>query len=171
MITNENIYELLLKMSEKIDHMDKEIQRLKVKTDDFPPIPEITLNIWIEKSVVNYDHVIIMLNHNNGTIEAFKQFIQYNNSNIKLPSFTKKNKLYVPFMYNDEVSWKSLDEVLNYFIQEVWRKFVEFILHTSLQIQTDMLDLYKQQILSMRTKLCAVNKNKQEIIKWLTCTV
>lgn len=164
MVSNEEIYDLLLKISEKVDTLEKKIN------NDFECLPEpsLTIDEWLENTSVTPTYIDQLVSYKEGTMDAFKAFVLDNHQNESLPIFTKKRKSFLAVNDNQQKVWKQLEQTLEYFIKEIWRKFLKYSIDNPFQnLHQDVIDVYKQKIMVMRKHLYEVEKNKKEILKWL----
>lgn len=168
-ITNTQIFEIISRLEKKIDKLSNEVNTLKQNKSQIES-PCITIEEWLEMAKVNEHQVNTLLTNEDGYINAFKNFILNNNKSEKIPLTINKKKLDI-FVNNDgEKGWtKCNDENLQFIIQEIWIKFVDFYIHSNIDsdIQEELRDLNKLKVLQMRKILFETDKNKKEIIKWL----
>tara|TARA_B110000483_G_C18178710_1_gene536066 strand:+ start:694 stop:1206 length:513 start_codon:yes stop_codon:yes gene_type:complete len=166
MITNEDIYELLLKISQRIDILENKQMNIQC-AESFPEL-DFSSDEWLEQAYVTTTHINILVLTKDGPIEAFKQFVLSNNENIKLPLFTLKRKTYLAIMENDIRKWQLLEYALENLVKDVWRKFVQYQISNPFKdVNQDTIDVYKQKIMAMRRNIWEVDKNKKELLKWL----
>jgi hypothetical protein len=166
MITNEDIYELLLKISQRIDILENKQMNIQC-AEPFPEL-DFSSDEWLEQAYVTTTHINILVLTKDGPIEAFKQFILSNNENIKLPLVTLKRKTYLAIMENDIRKWQLLEYALENLVKDVWRKFVQYQISNPFKdVNQDTIDIYKQKIMAMRRNIWEVDKNKKELLKWL----
>lgn len=165
----EDLYEIINKLEAKINILTDHIKGLPKSKMDYQP--NQTIQEWLEKSNVSSNNIHKLFTTEDGTVNAFKDFIVYNNKNDKIPISLDGKKLNL-FCEEDCVKkWKRCDDDnLNKFITEIWRKFLEFYTKMPIDnsINEDIMFLQKQKVLQMRSQLCDVEKTKKRILKWLT---
>jgi len=170
MVTNEEIYDLLMKLSQKIDNLESKLQYVQ-KTEAAMPEPSLSIEEWLDEASVEQSYINILVSTSDGIMAAFKLFVSNNNNKLQLPLFTYKRKTYVTVTKDDLKKWQPLDQASEYFVREIWRKFVKYTLDNPFQgVHPDIVDIYKQRIMAMRKNLYEVEKNKKEILKWLANT-
>ena len=165
MVSNEEIYDLLLKLSQKVDILEKKLSNYGF---EYLPEPSLTIDEWLENTSVTQTYIDQLVSYKEGTMDAFKSFVLDNHQNESLPIYKNKRKSFLAVNDNEQKVWKQLEQSLEYFIQEIWRKFVKYSLDNPFKnVHDDVIDIYKQKIMSMRKQLYEVEKNKREILKWL----
>lgn len=166
MVSNEEIYELLLQVSKRLDNLER---CLSSGETDFLPIPETTIDEWLEDSEVRYTDIYVLVSYKEGPMDAIKQYIMHNHRISALPLYNKRNKTMIAVQEDDAKIWKYTEHALEYFIREVWRKFVKYTKdHPFTGIDQDIVDIYKQKIMGMNQTIYGTLKNRKEITKWLT---
>tara|TARA_Y100000816_G_scaffold249623_1_gene199266 strand:+ start:2751 stop:3278 length:528 start_codon:yes stop_codon:yes gene_type:complete len=168
-ISNEKIYEFLLKLESKIDNLSKDVLSLKNNNinnnQNF-----ISFEEWLENSYVTNDQINTLLLNEKGYIDAFKKFIENNNNNNKIPiNFNSKKLCVLKKLNDDNVKWIQCDFEIEYIIQEIWRKFLDFYMNNKNfeDINIDVKDLHRLKVLQMKQNLYNIEKNRKYILKWL----
>lgn len=166
----QNILEALQRLEQKVDNLTLEIKTMKNYNSGLAE-PNQTIEEWLQSSHVQSTHINQLFTQQDGTINAFKNFILSNNEKDKMPiSFNNKKLNLFCEEKNGVKTWIHCnDENLGQIICEVWRKFLEFYLSLpeDNSIHEDVIFLQKQKILQMRSELYDVQKTKKEILKWL----
>ena len=166
MVSNEQIYDLLLNISQRLSNLEQRVHHY----DEAFPEPSITIEQWLDESCVKQSYIDTLVSYNEGFMDALKQFISDNHCAQTLPMYIQKKRLYVPCMENEQIQWKLMEHAFEKFMREIWRKFVKYTLDNPFQgIHDDIVDIYKQKIMGMNRRVCEVQKNRREIQKWLSC--
>ena len=193
-MTNEELYEIIIKLSNKVELLENEIIQLKMsKTRNrkydistLIPKPNMILSEWIYGLIIKDEHIHNIFTPNCGIIYAFKQCILDNleisnkdfnkdDSCIKMP-FYKHYKNGDLFIYDNKNGigegigeWVIFDTAhIEIITKHIWLKFLKLYtkIENTLGENEDIRDLQKQQIMSMRIKLYEVDKNRRELMKW-----
>ena len=164
MVSNEQIYDLLLNISERLSHLEQ-----KVRCAESFPEPNTTLDEWLDNSFVKQSYIDTLISYNDGCIEAVKRFISDNHYMNAFPIHIQKRRSYVACIENEKIQWKLMDDKFEYFMREIWRKFVRFMLDNPFQnVDEDVVDVYKKTIMGLNRKICENQRNRREIQKWLS---
>jgi len=167
MVSNEEIYELLMNISQKIDNLEYKLQYVQ-NSEAAMPEPSLTIDEWLEESLVEESYIHMLVSSKDGTMEAFKQFVLDTHNRLNIPVLTYKRKTYLAILKDELKKWQPLDQALEYFVREIWRKFVKYTLDNTFQgVHLDIVDVYKQKAMALRKHLYDVEKNRKEILKWL----
>ena len=156
-------------MEAKIDILTDHIKGLPKSKMDYQP--NHTIEEWLENSKVSSNNINKLFTTEDGTVNAFKDFIVSNNKNDKIPISSEGKKIKLFCQEDGMKNWvRCNDDILNKFINEIWRKFLEFYTKMPVDhsINEDIMFLQKQKVLQMRSQLCDVEKTKKRILKWLT---
>lgn len=193
-MTNEELHEIVVKLSKKVELLENEMKQLKTNRtkhakydiSELIPKPNITLSQWIDQLIIKEDYIHDVFYPGYGVIHAFKQCILDNinksQSEIdgKLP-FYKHNKNGDLFIYNTKNNNYDMDYETNKYewsifsithieliTKCVWLKFLKIYMENEYKFSDneDIRDLQKQKIMSMRIQLYEIEKNRRELIKW-----
>ncbi len=167
--TNKDIYELLLKLDKKVDHLTNELNKIKFNKPTIE-VPDITIEQWLENTQVCNEHIEALLSSQDGHMNAFKKFISYNNNNNKMPIMMNGKKINICIEQNGNKDWTKInDENINYIFRETWRKFLEHYINSQIEQRTheELKDIQKLKVMQMRKNLFEVEKTKNDLIKWL----
>jgi hypothetical protein len=192
-MTNEELYEIIIKLSNKVELLENEIIQLKMaksrnKKYDIStliPKPNMILSDWIYGLIIKDEHIHSIFTPSCGVVYAFKQCIldnleiskknsnkdSYKDSCLKIP-FYKHNKNGDLFIYtknNDICEWVIFDTThMAILTKDIWLKFLKLYtkIENTLGENEDIRDLQKQKIMNMRIKLYEVDKNRRELMKW-----
>lgn len=183
-MTNIELYELLIKLSKKVELLENEVSMLKntikitntkCKKYDISCLihkPNMNLSEWISNVIVEEKHIYYIFNTEYGVMYAFKQCII---DNIKIESelpfykHVKNGDLYIYDNKNDICEWVIFDIThMEIITKHIWLKFLKLYMQIqyTLSENEDIRDLQKQKIMNMRIKLYEVDKNRRELIKW-----
>jgi hypothetical protein len=190
-MTNIELYELVIKLSKKVELLENEVSvlkntikitRTKYKNYDISSLihkPHVNLSDWICNIVIENKHIHDIFNPDYGIMYSFKQCIIDNIKNSKkgdeseLPFYkhVKNGDLYIYNNKNDICEWVIFDithmEILT---KHIWLKFLKLYMKIeyTLSENEDIRDLQKQKIMNMRIKLYEVDKNRRELMKWFS---
>jgi hypothetical protein len=183
-MTNIELYELVIKLSKKVELLENEVSvlkntikttRTKCKNYDISSLihkPHMNLSEWISNVIVEEKHIYYIFNTEYGVMYAFKQCII---DNIKIESelpfykHAKNGDLYIYDNKNDICEWFIFDTThMEILTKHIWLKFLTLYMKIqyTLSENEDIRDLQKQKIMNMRIKLYEVDKNRRELIKW-----
>lgn len=188
-MTNEELYEIIIKLSNKVELLENEIIQLKMcrnknKKYDIStliPKPNMILSEWIHGLIVKDEHIHNIFRPERGVVYAFKQCILDNlemsnkdsnkDSCLKIPFYKhyKNGDLFIYDNKNDICEWVILDtKHMEMLTKDIWLKILKLYtkIENTLSENEDIRDLQKQQIMSMRIKLYEVDKNRRELMKW-----
>jgi hypothetical protein len=189
-MTNEELYEIIIKLSNKVELLENEIIQLKMsKTRNrkydistLIPKPNMILSEWIHGLIIKDEHIHNIFTPSCGIIYAFKQCILDNleisnkdsnkdDSCIKIPFYKhcKNRELFIYTKNNDICEWVIFDTThIEILTKDIWLKFLKLYtkIENTLGENEDIRDLQKQQIMSMRIKLYEVDKNRRELMRW-----
>jgi hypothetical protein len=189
-MTNDELYEIVIKLSKKVELLENEITQLKSKSakskkydiSELIPKPNITLSQWMDELIVKEDYIHDIFEPGYGVIHAFKRCIleNINKTNFveKLP-FYKHNKNGDLFIYNiknnnmdyetNQCEWSIFNTTTIELITKcIWLKFLKIYMENEYKFSDneDIRDLQKQKIMSMRIHLYEIEKNRRELIRW-----
>jgi hypothetical protein len=187
-MTNEELYEIIIKLSNKVELLENEIIQLKMsksrnKKYDISalmPKPNMILSDWIYGLIIKDEHIHSIFTPSCGVVYAFKQCILYNlelsnkdDSCIKMPFYKhyKNGDLFIYTKNNDICQWVIFDAAyMEILTKDIWLKFLKLYtkIENTLGENEDIRDLQKQQIMNMRIKLYEVDKNRRELMKWFS---
>jgi len=193
-MTNEELYEIIIKLSNKVEVLENEIIQLKIcKTRNrkydistLIPKPNMILSEWIHELIIKDEHIHSIFTPSCGIVYAFKQCILDNleisnkdfnkdstkdDSCRKIPFYKhyKNGDLFIYDNKNDIGEWFIFDTAhMEMLTKHIWLKFLKLYtkIENTLGENEDIRDLQKQQIMSMRIKLYEVDKNRRELMKW-----
>ena len=192
-MTNDELHEIVIKLSKKVELLENEITQLKHKSakkskkydiSELIPKPNITLSQWIDELTVKEDYIHDIFEPGYGVIYAFKRCILDNinksktNFVEKLP-FYKHNKNGELFIYNiknnnydmdyETYEWSIFNiTTIELITKCIWLKFLKIYMENECKFSNneDIRDLQKQKIMSMRIQLYEIEKNRRELIRW-----
>jgi hypothetical protein len=194
-MTNEELHEIVIKLSKKVELLENEITQLKNNNitkrkkydiSELIPKPNITLSEWMDELIVKEDYINDIFEPGYGVIHAFKRCILENinksktNFVEKLP-FYKHNKNGDLFIYNiknnnydvdrdiNEREWSIFNiTTIELITKCIWLKFLKIYMENEYKFSDneDIRDLQKQKIMSMRIHLYEIEKNRRELIRW-----
>jgi hypothetical protein len=187
-MTNEELYEIIIKLSNKVELLENEIIQLKMsksrnKKYDIStliPKPNMILSDWIYGLIIKDEHIHSIFTPSCGVVYAFKQCILYNlelsnkdDSCIKMPFYKhyKNGDLFIYTKNNDICQWVIFDAAyMEILTKDIWLKFLKLYtkIENTLGENEDIRDLQKQQIMNMRVKLYEVEMNRRELMKWFS---
>ena len=84
MVSNEEIYDLLLKLSQKVDILEKKLTNCGF---EYLPEPSLTIDEWLENTSVTQTYIDQLVSYKEGTMDAFKSFVLDNHQNESLPIY------------------------------------------------------------------------------------
>ena len=159
---DQKIYDLVVKLSTRIEVLERKIDKLSNTTHNFivddPPLSFIR---WLETIEVPIECILMVTGN---LRDAFQYAIKPLLILDEVPIHKHNNKLYV---FTDDNAWILWgDENLRLLILEIWRKFIKI----HMEIKPDNEEIYLAQrkcILEMRSKLYDVKKTKHELNIWL----
>ena len=158
-----DLYELVLKLNDKIDRLETIIKSNNCSfTIDTPPATDIIE--WTKNSAIIMDDMDVL--YNSHCIDAMKKFILRNHNTSPIPIMFKKNTLYVY-----EVSgWiKFSEEHLSIMVRDIWCKFlsIHMQIKNDMSIEETVRDYRMKHTLEMRLNIYDVKKNRAELLRWI----
>ena len=188
-MTNTELYELVIKLSNKVELLENELCILKntIKTTnakckkyDISLLihkPNMNLSEWISYVIVESKDIHNIFNAEYGVMYVFKQCIidniknsrKYSDSELPFYKHFKNGDLYIYDNKNGINEWVIFDTVhMEILTKHIWLKFLKLYteIEDTLSDNIDIRDLQKQKIMNMRIKLYEVDKNRRELIKW-----
>ena len=102
MVSNEEIYDLLLKLSQKVDILEKKLSNYGF---EYLPEPSLTIDEWLENTSVTQTYIDQLVSYKEGTMDAFKSFILDNHQNESLPIYKNKRKSFLAVNDNEQKVW------------------------------------------------------------------
>ena len=165
------LYELITKLYDKIEVIERKIDRLSLNPDEVDILhvrllnglnatPLLNFDDWIASIQISLDSIILVTS---SLPNAFKLVVKHHIVRHNSPIYKYNNKLYVYDKTNTWIQWT--DENLNTLVLEIWRKFMK----THIELTYDHEELYLTQrkyIIDMRSKLLDVKKTKNELGLW-----
>jgi len=168
------LYDLINKLYEKIEVLERKIDRLSLNPNEvdisrirslngLSSDPHQNFEDWLTEIQISPESVTLVTSN---IPNAFKSVVKDHIADCKSPIYKNKNnnKLYVYDKTNTWVQWT--DENLNTLVREIWKKFMKF----HIEMKYDHEELYlaqRKEILDMRRKLLDVKKNKSDLGLWL----
>jgi hypothetical protein len=168
------LYDLINKLYEKIEVLERKIDRLSLNPNEvdisriralngLSSDPHQNFEDWLTAIQISPESVTLVTSN---IPNAFKSVVKDHVADCASPIYKNKNnnKLYVYDKTNTWVQWT--DENLNDMVREIWRKFMKF----HIEMTYDHEELYlaqRKEILDMRRKLLDVKKNKNDLGLWL----
>lgn len=168
------LYDLINKLYEKIEVLERKIDRLSLNPNEvdisrirslngLSSDPSQNFEDWLTAIQISTESVTLVTSN---IPNAFKSVVKDHVADCEPPIYKNKNnnKLYVYDKTNTWVQWT--DENLNTLVREIWRKFMKF----HIEMTYDHEELYlaqRKEILDMRRKLLDVKKNKNDLSLWL----
>jgi hypothetical protein len=158
--SNSELYDIIRRLSEKIETLEKQIA---TPSQYNSPTPSIGFDKWLDSCIIGKQHVEIVYTTGD-VMEAFKQCCLTNRETM--PVFKCGNK----FLVWDDGKWTAWnDENTRLLIQEMWRKMVYYdvIEQPDKTVCGATRDARTAQITNMRHKLYDVKKNRGIVLRWL----
>lgn len=159
-----DLCELIHKLSDKIDRLEKVINTNNCVMGIGMNTPEVNIEEWIRNCSVRQDDIDTV--YRDGGLDAMKNCVLYNNGLASIPLIMNKNTLYV----FDENGWsKWTDEHLRTIIIKVWQKFVYVHMNTPVDpsVEEELRDFHRKKILELRKTVYDVKKNRIEFARYL----
>lgn len=157
-----DLYELIVKLSNKIDRLENVIKSNNCSID--MNIPEMKIEEWSCNCIVRPDDIETV--YRDSGLDALKNCVLYNVNISPAPLLMNKNIMYV----FDENGWsKWTDEHMRIFIRNIWQKFIYIHMNTPADpsLEDDLLDFHRKKILEMRKNVYDVKKNRMEFTRYL----
>ena len=172
MSTEPNIHDLIHKLFEKIEVLERKIDCLSLNSNEvnisqirtikgLPPEPASNIVEWLNNIRITHDCILLVTS---SILHAFQTVTKSALLDCDSPIFKHNNKLYTFDQTNKWVQWD--DDNLNLLVLEIWRKFMK----THVEMTYDHEELYlaqRKQILDMRRKILDVKKTRNELNVWL----
>lgn len=159
-----DLCELIQKLSDKIDRLEKVIKTNGCAMGMGFNTPEVNIDDWSRNFVVREDDVETV--YRDGGLDAMKNCVLYNNSLSSIPLTMNKNILYV----FEETGWsKWTEEHLRTLIKNIWQKFVYIHMNTPVDpsVEEELRDFHRKKIIEMRKTVYDVKKNRVEFARYL----
>jgi len=166
------LYDLINKLYEKIEVLERKIDRLSLNPNEvdisriralngLSSDPHQNFEDWLTAIQISPESVTLVTSN---IPNAFKSVVNDHIADCEPPIYKHNNKLYIYDKTNAWVQWT--DENLNNLVLGIWRKFMK----THVEMTYDHEEMYlaqRKQILEMRRKLLDVKKTKNDLGLWL----
>lgn len=159
--SNSELYEIIRRLSEKIDTLEKTAAPEALASPS--AVPGIGFDKWLDSCIVGKQHVEIVYTTGD-VMEAFKQCCITNRETM--PIFKCGSKIHV---WDDGIWTIWNDENTRLLIQEMWRKMIhcDVIEQPDKTVSATTRDARTAQITDMRHKLYDNKRNRGLVIRWL----
>ena len=168
--SNKTIYEFLLKLDNKINNIENRLNQLN-QLNQLNIIPNLSIEQWINSTLFEKHFLDSLITEENKDVDCFKEFILFNHKNDTIPLTIKNKVLYVYCYENETYKWEKFDDFhLKYIIIRVWQIYLNYYLNNESYQKTDqnIKDLQHLKVLKMRYNLYENQKNKKNILKFLS---
>lgn len=179
------LYEMVLKLSMKVDRLEKELNTIKTRkktkkdivkilTEEYPT-PKIIFTNLVDVFVVKKEYIETIFEL--GVLETMKKYIQQNIEKLQMEKhilpincFQDSNFVYV-YDYNKETQkeeWMIMtDDIYQKFASNIWCLYLKkyMTMEKDKKISIDTHDLNKKKMVDMRRLL--IDKLKNEIKKFI----
>lgn len=166
--SNRDIYELLLKLDSKINHIQSQINSFG--NNNFEIVPNLSIEKWMDSTLFEKQFLDSLITEDNKDVDCFKDLILFNHKKETIPLTIKNKVLYVYCCENETYKWEKFDDFhLKYIIVQVWQKFLDYYLNNESyqKIEQNIRDLQQLKVLKMRYNLYEIQKNRKTILKFL----
>ena len=166
--SNRDIYELLLKLDSKINHIQSQINSFG--NNNFEIVPNLSIEKWMDSTLFEKQFLDSLITEDNKDVDCLQEFILFNHKKENIPITIKNKVLYVYCYENETYKWEKFDDFhLKYIIVNIWQKFLDYYLNNESyqKIEQNIRDLQQLKVLKMRYNLYEIQKNRKTILKFL----
>ena len=166
--SNRDIYELLLKLDSKINHIQSQINSFG--NNNFEIVPNLSIEKWLDSTSFEKQFLDSLITQDNKDVDCLQEFILFNHKKENIPITIKNKVLYVYCYENETYKWEKFDDFhLKYIIVNIWQKFLNYYLNNESyqKIEQNIRDLQQLKVLKMRYNLYEIQKNRKTILKFL----
>ena len=166
--SNREIYELLLKLDIKINHIQNQLNSFG--NNNIEIVPNLSIEKWLDSTSFEKQFLDSLITQDNKDVDCLQEFILFNHKKENIPITIKNKVLYVYCYENETYKWEKFDDFhLKYIIVNIWQKFLDYYLNNESyqKIEQNIRDLQQLKVLKMRYNLYEIQKNRKTILKFL----